>query len=135
MPTFATLAAYSSWAGWIMAVRFVSRSSRPTSVCSAAMPYFARRRASMSSTCCCRLACGRDAQASITSATATLLPPKRIEDHRERPVRLPAMLRVEAVEHDASFAVRHRHRGGLAREVLGAVDPAGQQNVARVVGI
>src|ERR1051326_3664134 len=101
MPTFATLAAYSSWSGWIMAVRFVSRSSRPTSVCSA----------------------------------ATLLPPKRIEDHRERPVRLPAMLRVEAVEHDASFAVRHRHRGGLAREVLGAVDPAGQQNVARVVGI
>src|SRR2546430_923988 len=70
-----------------------------------------------------------------TGQRLRLLPVQRVEDHRKRGVRLPAMLRAEAEEHDAAFAVGHRHRRGLAREVLGAGDPAGQQNIARVFRI
>src|ERR1051325_3175689 len=136
MPTLATLAAYSSWSGWIMATRFgCCRSSTPTSVCSAAMPYLARSLASIDSTCCWSAGVIDRQPASTSAARTTLLPPNRMEHHRERRVRLPAVLRAEAEEHDAAFAIRHRHGRGLAREALLAVDPPRQQNVARLLGV
>ena len=62
-------------------------------------------------------------------------PPQRIEHERERPVGLSAMLRAESEEHDLALAVGHGHSGGFAGEALGAVDPAGEEHVTRVLGI
>src|ERR1043165_1201506 len=100
------------------------------------MAYLARRGWSMDSSWCWRSGCmDRQAIRRTAARTPALPPPDRIEHHRERAVGLAAMLRMEAVQDDASLAVRHRHRGRFAREVLGAVDPAREQNVARVVGV
>src|SRR4029078_3014747 len=99
------------------------------------MPYFARRRWSIDSTCCWSVGVIDRQPASTSAARTNLLPPNRMEHHGERGVRLPGMRRAEAEEHDPSFAIRHRHRRGLAREALLAVDPPRQQNVAPLLGV
>lgn len=50
-------------------------------------------------------------------------------------MRLRAVLRPEAEEHELPPAEGRRHRRRTPRQAVSTVDPAGDEHVARIVGI
>src|SRR6266568_2127054 len=56
---------------------------------------------------------GEDEEISVLSVLSVvkLMPIKRVENERERRVRLAAMLRTEPEEHNPSFSIRERNGG------------------------
>src|SRR5204862_3543301 len=69
------------------------------------------------------------------SSRTRYAPPQRIEHQRKRRMRLSAVLRTKAEQHDLSLTIRRRDRRRFACETAGAFDPAGEEHVFLVVGI